>query len=111
MAAFSATAFSINAFSTTSFSFDQAAGAVDNATATTVVPVNFEICDRTGFRVLPGALTRDGYGHYVRGKSQDEPHPQDFFAKYRHRRSADQGPQNAEPDDLFISTSIAPEDL
>lgn len=75
---------------------------------------NFEICARTGFRQLPtwhpdSKFMRDGYGEYVRTKSADERHPQDFVKS----RGGDKqiGSVSPEPDNVFISTSIAPEDL
>lgn len=73
-----------------------------------------EICDRTGFDMLPwwhplSELVEDGYGRYVRRKSADPVHPQD---KIRSRGNDRQrGPQNAESSDTFLSASVSPEDL
>lgn len=80
-----------------------------NSQATSDVPTNYDLCQRTGFRQYPGELVRDGYGEYVRGRSSDERHPQDF----QRSRGGDRqrGSVSPEQDDTFIATSIAPEDL
>jgi hypothetical protein len=82
---------------------------ITNANATADVPTNYEICDRTGFRQYPWHLKKQWDGHYVRSKSFENRHPQEFVRS----RGGDKqkGPQSPEGDDSFIATSIAPEDL
>ena len=82
---------------------------IENNQATSDVPNNTEICSRSGFRLYPGELMRDGYGELMRSRSVDGIHPQDNI---RAGRSAPQrGAIRPEQDDTFIATSIAPEDL
>jgi hypothetical protein len=82
---------------------------ITNANATADVPTNFEICDRTGFKQYPHHLKRQWDGHYVRSKSIENRHPQEFVKS----RGGDKqkGPQSPEGDDSFVAVSIAPEDL
>jgi hypothetical protein len=92
------------------FQIDQ----ITNSQATDDVPTNFEICQRTGFKQLPvwhpdSKLIEDGYGDYVRTKSYDSRHPQDYVASRGNDRQ--EGPQNPELDNLFLTATIAPEDL
>lgn len=82
--------------------------------ATAGDPSFIEICDRTGFKMYPwwhplSELVEDGYGNYVRAKSADSRHPQDYVRSRGNDKS--EGPQSAEGSDVFISTSISPEDL
>jgi hypothetical protein len=75
---------------------------------------NYEIDQRTGFKQLPmwhpdSQLVRDGYGELVRRKSQDMRHPQDYVQSGRN--VPQEGPQNPESDDSFLSATISPEDL
>jgi hypothetical protein len=87
---------------------------IANSQATDGV-TNREICQRTGFLMLPrwhpeSKLIKDGYGDWVRAKSADERHPQDHLASGRN--TPHEGPQNAESStDSFISTSVAAENL
>ena len=73
MPAFSIDAFSTDAFSTDAFSLAADAGTeiVNTASVADTVPNNYEICQRTGFKVLPHHIVRDGYGHFVRAESRD----------------------------------------
>jgi hypothetical protein len=87
---------------------------IANATATSDVPTYNEICQRTGFKQLPewhplSDFTTDGYGEWVRRKSADAQHPQDFVGQVESEMG--EGPQFAEPDNTFLSTSISAEDL
>lgn len=72
-------------------------------------PSNYEICDRTGFRVYRGELETEWDGTMVRPKSFEDRHPQDFV-RARSRENP-KGPKRPEQDDTFISTTVAPEDL
>jgi len=71
-----------------------------NSNATTDVPSNYEICDRTGFRVLPGQLVREWNGAMVRRESWEARHPQDFV---RGRAERQRGSPRPEPADTFIA--------
>lgn len=87
---------------------------ITNAGATTDNPVNYEICDRTGFRQLPqidklSKMRREWTGYGVRAASLDTRNAQDYVASRGNDRHV--GPQNPEPTDVFVSTSTAPEDL
>ena len=79
-----------------------AAEAPTNSNATTSVPNNYEICDRTGFRVLPGELVEEWNGLKVRRKSWNRRHPQDFV-----RGSSEQlrGSERPEQTDRFLTTN------
>ena len=79
-----------------------------NANAT-AGPTNNEICQRTGFRLYPGELMRDGYGELMRGKSVDERHPQDFVRSRGGDRQ--RGSVSPEQDNVFISVSVTAESL
>ena len=90
----------------------EAGTSITNPTATTNVPSNIEIDDRTGFKVYPhwhplSKIKEDAYGW--RTSRGDDRHPQDLV-RSRGNDKAD-GPQNAEPNNTFISTSVSPEDL
>lgn len=71
-----------------------------NSNATTDVPTNYEICDRTGFKVLPGTLVKEWNGAMVRPKSWEPRHPQDFV---RGRTESPKGSPRPEPADVFIA--------
>ena len=82
--------------------------AIRNLDATTDVPQNFEICDRTGFKQYPGGLKVEYYGHAVRKKSFEERHPQEVV---RHRgMDRQRGSKSPEPEDVFVGT-VSAEDL
>lgn len=72
-----------------------------NDTATTASQSNYETCERTGFRVLPGELKREWNGAYVRPDSWEPRHPQDMV---RSRAEAQKGPLRPEPSDTFLNT-------
>jgi len=87
---------------------------ITNDGATTDNPVNYEICDRTGFRQLPqidrlSKMRREWTGYGVRAASLDIQQPQDYVASRGNDRNL--GPQSPENNDRFIGDSIAPEDL
>lgn len=86
---------------------------IENTNASTYRS-NFEIDDRTGFKKYPSwhplsRVVRDGYGWRTDSRSADDRHPQEFV-RARGNDKAD-GPQFAEPDNTFVSTSVSPEDL
>ena len=72
---------------------------ITNADATSDVPSNYVICDRSGFRVKPGELMKDGYGWMVRSRSWEPKHPQDFV---RARAEKLEGSKRPEQTDRFI---------
>ena len=74
----------------------------------TLTPSNYEIDDRTGWRLLPGEAVRDGQiqGMYVSKKVRDDRHPQERLRSYGGDRL--RGPKSPEPDDIFISGDIDP---
>lgn len=74
----------------------------------------YEICQRTGFKQYPlwhplSKMTRDGYGEYVREKSKDSRHPQDFVRSGKNEPQT--GPQNPEATDVFLSAIVTASDL
>ena len=78
------------------------------------MPVNYEIDPMSGFKQYPywdrlSKLRQRWDGQWVRSDSLDPRHPQDFIKS----RGSDisRNIDSPEPDDNFISTSIAPEDL
>ena len=87
---------------------------IANEGATTSVPKNYEICDRSGFRQYPiwdklSKMRIDGYGYGVRADSADPRHPLDDLQQAK-SITKQIGPQHPEPDNVFY-VSIAPEDL
>jgi hypothetical protein len=72
------------------------------------VPSNYEICDRTGFRVRRGQLKETWDGLKVRRKSWEPRHPQDFV---RGRAEKPKGSTRPEQEDRFIEDEITPDDL
>ena len=72
---------------------------ITNTNATTDVPTNYEICERTGFRVKPGTLVKEWDGVMVRPESYEPRHPQDFV---RSRPEAQRGSVRPEQTDQFI---------
>lgn len=77
-----------------------AADGPQNANVTTNVPSNYEICDRTGFRVMPGELVKEWNGAMVRRESWEARHPQDFV---RGRPEHPKGSPRPEQPDTFIA--------
>ena len=73
---------------------------------TTDVPINYEICDRSGFRITKSrGLVQDSYGNYVRKDSYDPRQPQDNVQAAG--QSAQKGPQNSEHDNVFYASLSA----
>lgn len=84
---------------------------ISNADASTASPNNYEQCDFTGFRQMPGSLKMTWNKYAVRRKSWEERHPQEFV---RSRSEKLTGPKRPEQDDQFIGSdinAIDPEDL
>lgn len=80
-----------------------AAEAPTNSDATTDVPSNYLICDRTGFRVsVAEGLVEEWTGARVRARSFESRHPQDFV-----RGSSEQqkGSDRPEQTDRFLGTN------
>lgn len=87
---------------------------ITNDNATTDVPTNNEVCERTGFRQYPqfdrlSKMRIEWTGYGVRADSLDPRNAQDYVAARGNDRQV--GPQSSELDDVFVSTSTAPEDL
>ena len=81
---------------------------ITNSNATRGV-TNFSIDDRTGFKVYPGELIRDGHMNiYTMPKSYDPRHPQEFV-----RGTVDRypGSRSPEQEDTFITDEITQDDL
>lgn len=76
-----------------------AADGPQNANATDDVPSNYEICDRTGFKVPRGTLKREWSGAMVRPESWEPRHPLDFV---RARPERQRGSPRPEQSDVFI---------
>jgi hypothetical protein len=72
---------------------------IDNPNATTNVPSNYEQCDYSGFRQLPGSLKMTWNKHAVRRKSYESRHPQE---KVRNLPEKRKGSRRPEQDDTFI---------
>ncbi len=66
---------------------------------------NYEICERTGFRVLPGELREEWSGQMVRPESYESKHPQLMI---RSRPESQKGSIRPEQTDRFITTAIDP---
>ena len=85
---------------------------ITNDNATTDGVNRYNVCQRSGFRAKPGELVRDGYGAMVLPEYAESRHPQDAV-----RSTGPDEPNRGaiRPDDtgreLFISTSVAPENL
>jgi len=84
---------------------------IPNANATTG-PTNYEICERTGFRVKPGELVEEWNGVMVRQRSFEHRHPQDFVRSSSEKL---EGSKRPEQDDRFVSdlypTGVSASDL
>jgi hypothetical protein len=77
---------------------------ITNETAVEI-PSNYEQCDYTGFRVLPGELVETGYGQWVRPESYEPKHPQEFVRSVPERIK--RGQQRPEQPDVFVDTVTA----
>lgn len=77
---------------------------------TVEVPSNYEIDDRTGFRMPRGALVKQWDGAMVRPKSWESRHPQDFVRGVPERQKGSPRPEQI---DRFIDDDeqVDPEDL
>ena len=69
---------------------------------------NYNVCQRTGFKMKPNSLATEWTQYKVRPESVDRRSQQDFV---RVKAESLTGPIRAEQDDVFISTSTAPSDL
>jgi len=75
--------------------------AIINSQSTRDVQSNYELDDRTGFRLYPQEGRKDGYGQITRRKSGDDIHPQD---RVRSRGGESQrGSVSPEQDDTFLT--------
>jgi hypothetical protein len=72
------------------------------------VPSNYEICDRTGFRLPRGTLRKQWDGLMVRPQSWESRHPQDFV---RARPERPKGSPRPEQTDQFLTAEVSAEDL
>ena len=73
---------------------------ITNSTATET-PSNYVIDQRTGFKLRPGELVKDGYGILTSKKYYDGRHPQEFV---RSVPETHKGSESPEQTDRFIST-------
>ena len=77
-----------------------------NLDATTDVPVNYVICDRTGFKMYArghGSGVKEYYGSLVRPKSYEPKHPQDDIGS--HGPDNHKGPKRPEANDVFLAVN------
>jgi hypothetical protein len=81
---------------------------ITNDNAITDPPVNYEVCQRTGFRVPKGTLRQEWSGLYVRPESFEHKHDA-LFVKSKPERQ--RGSPRPEPDTLYITTEVTPESL
>ena len=83
-----------------------------NSDATTNVPINFEICERSGFRVKPGTLIKEWNGVMVRPELWEARHPQDFVRSKPDRLKGSVRPEQKDRfiEDLFPN-DVQPSDL
>lgn len=63
------------------------------------VPSNYEICDRSGFRVEPGQLRKQWDGLMVRSRDFDYRHPQELL---RGRPEQPRSSRSPEAEDEFL---------
>jgi len=75
-------------------------GAVSNSDTIEGYANNYEICERSGFRVLPGTLVKEWNGTMVRPEDYEPRHPQDFV---RAVPETQKGSVRPEQPDQFIS--------
>lgn len=80
-----------------------------NSNATTAVPANYRVCDRTGYRIAVNEPFRmEWSGNMVRKRSLDQRHPQDhLFSKPELQKGSPAG----EGEDTFIDDPVSAEDL
>jgi hypothetical protein len=71
-----------------------------NANTTTNVPVNYSVCDRSGFKVRAVQLVKEWTGRMVRRQDWEPRHPQDFV---RGRAEKAKGSPRPEATDTFIA--------
>ena len=85
-------------------SIDPWGNRIENDNATTDVPNNYEQCDLTGFRQLPGSMKLTWNKYAVRKKSWDERHP----ATMQQSGHTDRwkGAQKPEGTDKFIGEEL-----
>jgi len=70
-----------------------------NTDSTTLVPVNYEICQVSGIRVLPSEIVKRWDGAWVREQSNDQRHSQEFL---RSRSDKLIGSVSPEQDNVFL---------
>lgn len=75
---------------------------IENANATPGDANAYNICDRTGFKVKPGRLVKDGYGHMVRKESVEPKNIQDLAKS--HKAEQQKGALRPEPvgNEIFV---------
>lgn len=59
------------------------------------IPSNYEICDRTGFKVQAGGLVNEWNGAMVRRQSWESRHPQDFVRARTEKQNGSPRPEQA----------------
>jgi hypothetical protein len=81
---------------------------IENPDATTDVPVNFVVCDYSGFKQIPGSLRWTWRRHAVRRKSWESRHPQERARRTRGRETQ-RGPRRPEQGDVFLDPNRIPD--
>ena len=81
---------------------------ISNSTASEYDSNKNTVCQRTGFKVKAGTLVQEWTGAWVRADSWEPRSQQDFV---RNKAEEQRGAFRPESTDVFIVTSIAPEDL
>ena len=84
--------------------------AITNSDSTDSVTSNYVIDDRTGFKMYPGELVKDGHipGFMTSKKAHDPKQPQENIRSVGDRQ---RGPESPELDNTFIETAISSDDL
>lgn len=81
------------------------AEAPTNSNATTAVPSNYEICERSGFKVKAGELKREWDGAMVHPRFWEPRHSLDFVRSKPEHRTGSPSPEQT---DTFIGDDIYP---
>ena len=74
-----------------------------------ISPNNYEQCDISGFRVLPGCLIRNWNGLMTRLRSVDPQHPQELGRSHIDRQRGSRRPE--QPDRFLSDNEITGDDL
>ena len=86
----------------------ESGASLDNTSAQTDTNFRYNVCQRSGFRALPGELVRSGYGELVLPKFSEPRQLQDFV---RVKAESLEGSPRNEATDVFITEEVTIEDL